>query len=374
MIFSSFFFRNAYASSLQKIEFKPYGFLRLSTTAASSALASSNAINQVATTQAAPKLSSLDDTSRLTFQAQQSRIGLTITQDKDFQGKLEVDFLDTSKSSPTTQMQPRLRIASVTIYQEGYRLVIGQDWDLFSPLSPYTFNLVGNYFMAGNSGFIRQQLQYLKEINNFELGLAAGLFSSNVTNRDSDVEVSKSPTYATRFAYKLNNGRIGLSALYGNLKYESQAGSRHDTYGLNTFFEKKFQSLEFKSEFYYGQNLANSSANTMGRGTADANVKEWGGFLSFYYRLEHFDIFGGVGMARITNPSELPVLSQNSNNVVVNPGVKSNFTTKLGIKKEIKKSLDWVTEIARFETEYKLTNKNQLNQAVSLETGMRLSF
>jgi hypothetical protein len=75
-------------------------------------------------------------------------------------------------------MNPRVRIAAVSY-----------SWDLFSPVTSFTFDYSGLYFMAGN----------------------------NPGATDSDLELSKSPTYSARASYDLPAGRAGASAIYSRL-------------------------------------------------------------------------------------------------------------------------------------------------------------
>lgn len=121
---------SAHAASLNGFEVTPYGFLKASGMYSDKALASFNNINLSAPTHAVAQTRSQDKTSRFSFQTQQSRIGATIVKDK-IQSRFEFDFLDFNKSSPTTQMVPRVRIASVTYQWGDNKVLIGQDWDFF---------------------------------------------------------------------------------------------------------------------------------------------------------------------------------------------------------------------------------------------------
>jgi hypothetical protein len=97
----------------------------------------------------------------MSFQTQQSRTGVNLKKDEHLSAKQEFDSIDFNKSSPTTQMNPRVRIAAVG--------------------------------MAGN----------------------------NPGTIDSDLERGKSPTYSARASYALPAGRVGASAIYSRLKYVS---------------------------------------------------------------------------------------------------------------------------------------------------------
>ena len=102
-----------------------YGFLRASSIYSSEALASYNNINLSAPTHAATRTASTDKKGRLSFQTQQSRVGFKLKKGDQLSAKPEFDFIDFAKSSSTTQMNPRVRIAAVTYAWENQKVVIG---------------------------------------------------------------------------------------------------------------------------------------------------------------------------------------------------------------------------------------------------------
>jgi hypothetical protein len=270
----------------------------------------------------------------------------------------------------------------VTYVWENNKIIVGQDWDLFSPVTSYTFDFVGLYFMAGNTGFMRQQFQYIKNYDKWEFGGALGMAGNNPGVSDSDLEISKSPSYALRVTYKINEkSRVGLSGIYASLDYEATnptaAQLRHDAYAGNAFYEQVFSSFSLKSEIYYGQNLANIGALSIGKGTATYDVKEYGGMLTAYYQPgEKNVLFGGVGMAKVDNRSAIPKFSPNpATGVITAPGVHESFLTRLGWEHKITKDFSWISEVSRYETEFKLDdNKYQNYLAFGFETGVQLRF
>jgi hypothetical protein len=370
------------AATVNGFEIAPYGFLKASAMYSDKALASYNNINLSAPTHAVAETRPQDKTSRFSLQTQQSRIGTTIAKDK-LSARFEFDFIDFNKSSPTTQMNPRVRIASMTYAWDNNKVIIGQDWDLFSPTTTFTFDYVGLYFLAGNSGFMRQQAQYLKTLGDWELGAALGMAGNNPGASDTDLELGKSPTYALRLARALKDGRIGLSAIYSTLHFNQTTtapSSAQDAYGYNAFYEQKVGSFNIKSEAYYGQNLANLGALTLARGTAGANVREYGATLTGQYLMnETQTIFGGVGMARIDNKANLVPFNipstGTSANVISAPGVRSNFLVRAGYEHKVTPDLSWLSEISRYETDSKLANNEYKSKtAYSLESGIQLRF
>lgn len=367
------------AATVNGFDLEAYGFLRVSSMYADSALASFNNINMSAPTHAAPQTRSQDKTSRMGFQTAQSRIGVNMKKGENLSAKLEFDFIDFNKSSPTTQMNPRVRIAAVTYAWENKKVVIGQDWDLFSPVTGFTFDYVGVFFHAGNTGFMRQQVQYLQTHGNWELGGALGMAGNNPGVTDGNLEASKSPTYALRLTRKLETGRVGISGIYAKLKYQegTQNGSSHDAYGGNAFYEHVLGKLSIKSEAYYGQNMNNIGTLAIGKGTDSSDVKEFGGTLTGNLVLsEKTGVFGGVGMAKVDNKSSLtPFAPQGTGAAITSPGLASNFLSRIGYEYKITPDFSWLTELSRYETKAKLAdNGYQLNIAYGLESGIQLRF
>lgn len=368
------------AATLNGFDVTAYGFLKASAMYSTQGLASYNNINLSAPTNAMGRLPGRgqDKTSRMSFQTQQTRMGVNLKKGDNLTAKFEFDFIDFNKSSPTTQMNPRVRIASVTYTNENHKFIIGQDWDLFSPVTTYTFDYVGLYFLAGNTGFMRQQAQYLYTLNDWEFGGALGMAGNNPGVQDSDLETGKSPTYAARATRKIGpKGRVGVSGIYSRLSYNqpTENGSTRDAYAGNTFFENVWEKFEIKSEAYYGQNLANLGALSIGRGTQNYNAKEYGASLTGYYRMiDRHALFGGVGVARLDNRSQVGPLAV-TNNVITSPGIRSNFLGRVGWDYKVTEDFSWMTEISRYETKSKIgADTYQNNIAYGLETGVQLRF
>lgn len=378
----SFTSLSSFAASMNGFEPSYWGFIKSSAIYATEGLASYNNVNLSAPTHAVGHLPgrAQDKTSRFSFQTQQSRVGFGLKKGENLSGKIELDFIDFNKSSPTTQMNPRVRIASVTYaFDEHNKLIVGQDWDLFSPVTSYTFDIVGLYFMAGNTGFMRQQFQYIHDNENWEMGAAVGMAGNNPGVVDSDLELAKSPTYSGRVSRKLINGRVGVSAIYGRLHYSANS-STHDSYAGNAFYEQSIRDgFELKSEIYYGQNLNNIGSLAIGKGTSTTDVKEYGGTLTANKKVsERGFVFGGVGLAKVDNRHEVSPLSFGGTvaaNVIAQPGVTSNFLSRAGYNFLITEDFSWMTEASRFETRSRIAaNHFQNNIAYSLETGFQLRF
>ncbi len=366
----------ASASTQKGFEAEVYGFIKASSIYSSEALASYNNINLSAPTHAVAQTKAADKVSRLSFQTQQSRVGFNLKKGDQLSAKLEFDFIDFAKSSPTTQMNPRVRIAAVTYVWENQKVIIGQDWDLFSPVTSFTFDYVGLYFMAGNTGFMRQQLQYLNTQGNWEFGTAIGMAGNNPGTTDADLELGKSPSYSARASYALENGRVGMSGIYAHLKYAANESS-HDAFAGNFFFEKAINETTVKSEAYYGQNLANIGTLAIGKGTMTNDVREYGATLTASHKLNSKHVpFGGLGLAKVDNKDSITPFSMNTaETAIANPGVRSNFLMRFGWEYKVTDDFSWISEVSRFETISKLAASSYQNNIVgSLESGIQLRF
>jgi len=365
---------SALADSQRGFSVEPYGFLKSSAMYATEGLASFNNINLSAPTHAVAQTRTVDEESRMSFQAQQSRIGVNLKKENNLSAKFEFDFIDFNKSSPTTQMNPRVRIATVTYQWDNQKVVVGQDWDLFSPVNAYTFDYVGNYFMAGNTGFMRQQAQYYITSGQMEYGAALGMAGNNPGTTDADLEIAKSPSYSARVSYNLEQGRVGLSAIYARLHFEAN-DSTHDAYGANFYVEKKWSELGLKSEAYYGQNMANIGTLAIGKGTSTNDVKEYGANLTVNYQVSPKHIpFGGIGFARADNRREVTAFALNATNQITSPGVLSNLLARVGHEYQVTPDFSWINEVSRYETTTHITGGNRTQVVYGLESGVQLRF
>jgi len=271
------------SASVHALEVKPYGFIKASPVVATRAVESFGSANLVGPIRAYPGSDSAADEARTSFQLSQSRAGINIGGADAVSGQLEIDFVDFEKASPVVRALPRLRIASVRYKASpSDTLSLGQDWDVFSPAKPHTFNFIGLYFGAGNAGFLRPQVKWTHAGERIKLEAAGGLAGVNSLPADSDLERGVVPSFAASIAYGLGEkGRVGFSAIAGRLQFS--AGPTYATrgfYGVNGFFEAPVFLGELHAEMYYGENLANTGVLTMALGSATESRQEWGGYVT----------------------------------------------------------------------------------------------
>lgn len=295
---------------------RPYALIKPTIVVSSGALESFGQPNATAATAAGnPVLAAIQDEALTTFQVGQSRLGFWFADKAPVRGQFELDFIDFTKSSPTTGAVPRLRIAKVEWQlTDGLLLAAGQDWDLFQPANPHSLNIVSVAYQAGNSAFMRQQAKFIYQSDSLELGGALGLAGINNGARALIPEYSRIPTAAVRAALVVGTGRIGVSAIGTSWRFAPDQPTERKAFagaaGLYGDFTPA-EGLNVRFEAYVGQNLANLGALTLGNGNATDDLSEAGGFLSAKYSLTAAHaLYGTVGTARVLNDEDvLPAYS-----------------------------------------------------------------
>ena len=377
----------AQAAELDTI-FVPYGFLTGSYWAADHSVASVGAFNS---NFSAPVASGLDrgssdhlgSRSRGSFEVQQSRFGFSILPKSLVHGKLEFDFFNGANASPSTASLLRLRIAKIEWQiNESTLVFIGQDWDLFNAgVNPYTHNWVGNGFQGGNVGFMRQQLALLKRVDDIEYAGALGMAQNSSTNTgafgssnsDSDFSI---PTLAARVSVNDGKNKWGVAGLYApRISATTIAGTdssnSHAGFGVDAFLDRAISDFTVRGKIYWGQNLRDLGALTLasivpGSGASMAHsTHEWGGFVSVARLLsEHWNIFGGGGIAKVLEEAVLPT-----------DALMRNWQLKLGADYLIPETKAKVfLELTRYSTQYKLASAPTQFVANVGQLGIEMAF
>lgn len=295
---------------------RPYAVIKPTIVVSSGAIESFGQPNATAATAAGnPVLAAIQDEALTTFQVGQSRLGFWFADKAPVRGQFEFDFIDFTKSSPTVGAVPRLRIAKVEWQlTDGLLLAAGQDWDLFQPANPHSFNLVSVAYQAGNSAFMRQQAKFIYLSESLELGGALGLAGINNTARALIPEYSRIPTAAVRAALVVGTGRIGVSAIGTSWRFAPDQPTERKAFAGSAGLYGDFtpaEGLNVRFEGYVGQNLNNLGALTLGNGNATNDLSEAGGFLSAKYSLTAAHaLYATVGTARVLNDEDvLPAYS-----------------------------------------------------------------
>jgi hypothetical protein len=308
----------------------------------------------------------------LSFQVQQTRVGMVVGEGTAFKGTLEVDFIHFDQSSPLAQAFPRIRIALLEWKVSAtQKLFAGQTWDLFGnaigPQLSHSFNLVGNLFQAGNIGFMRQQLGWSGNFSDFELAAAVGLQGANTGPTFNNIEESATPTGSGRVMYHLPGtlGLVGVSGIGTSLRFnQGETIQRRAAGGANAFADLTFGTLNLHSEVYFAQNLANTGALNLSQGRFGQNMRDAGGYLSGKLTLGKHAITAMYGFAAVLNPSNLvpgytPALmgvmpATGVANLPAGPGMRYNMSAHVAYWYSPLKGLSIVIEPYVYATRFAL--------------------
>lgn len=376
-------------------DFSPqfYGFIKASVVGSDGALDSNGFNNMSAPNSAAnPVLATQPNWGRSSFQYTQSRFGLKMGQVEDTQALLEFDFMDFQKSTPTTQSLIRVRRALISHHlDESWRIQGGLDLDLVSPLHPTSFNYVGHYFLSGDLGFMRLQLQAFKKAGNFEHAVALGFPSPNAKNPENGTELSGVPTLALREAVTEGVFYYGISAMVGEVRLNSKLPQKIIPYLANLFFKWSDDTNELNTEAYYGKSLANLNLQSLSYSNSTHQNEEAGAFATLKHKLDaNHAIFGGAGISKILGQKDIPlgyaapaIAGPTPAGTLFSgaqgPGIRENSTLRLGYEFKPKSTLSYVAELGEFFTTHQLTPADAAlwsshRHATYLEVGMKLDF
>ncbi len=354
-------------SAESKPLFTPYGFVLTSYDFANAGVASFGSTNLVAPTAAAARAAPSDSLARSSFHAAQSRLGTLIRPSEVLTAKFEIDFADFNKASTTTGSMPRLRLAKIDYAADAENtFFFGQDWDLFSPLHPHTYNLVGSSFQAGNSGFVRQQFGWLRKTAASETGVSLGLPGTNNAASDGNLEISRVPTVSARWSWIGEGSRSGLSAVATRLLLGSPGSVSQTAYGVALHHESTLGALNLRGEIYAGQGLANIGALTLSQSRADRAMREAGGWLSAKWGFSPGQsLYAGIGFASVIDRAQVAAPSPTTT------GLKGNRNLRLGYDRKIAELLNTYVEYNHYQSAWQVMGTAN---ASTFGTGFQLPF
>lgn len=343
-----------------------YGFMLLNSIVSTGGVDSLGRNNLVAYNSAAnPALANYPNRTGYSFQAQQSRLGIKGLLEENLEVLFEVDFVDFNKSTPAVASFPRLRQAKVTWHEDDWTFHVGQQWDLFSPLAPTTYNYIGHYFLSGDLGFMRLQAMALYKKNNLEHGMAIGFPTFNNQSQESTAELSRWPTFSLRETISADSWSYGASGIIGHL--ELPTGVRKQTpFAVNLFAQYKDTNDEVNFESYYGHNTENLSLQGLSYSQSLITLREAGAFVTVRRKLnEKHRLFYGLGYAKILNPENLDAsykYNAGSSTAIFNLtggvstgyGIVQNGTARVGYEYLYKKNMTAFFETAYLYTEHVL--------------------
>lgn len=357
-----------------KVEFAPYGILKTTALYATKPVTSFTGINPSAPTSAAYSgnlANYLQNQDLWSFQAVQSRAGADITQDDVF-GNLEFDFIDFGVSSPTVEAKVRLRKAYAGYKINEYnRIQIGQDWDTFSPAKPKTLDLVGLYFNAGNTGFMRQQAKWIYHSDDFSGELSVGLPGKNPTAEYNSLETSASPA----LAYNVNWRGLGIAMFHSSIKYENFKRTQQTGYSVS-YTKDLSERWHVNAEFYMGQNLNDAGILGISHSIAGRSLKEMGGYFNATYDSESLGSFTlGYGQAQLLDYDQAGVYNYDLTlKKIKEDGILKNQLGRLYWNYKIAGSLSLCAELSYFQTTRNLGTMAAVNESITAESGFMFNF
>ncbi len=280
----------------QKVEFKPYGFIKGDAIFAASGVLSFD--SQILT---APQFAIGADTAAVGFTAQHTRLGIRGEAGDDIKagGLVEVDFF---RNSLETNLLPRMRLAYAWLATGGFELRVGQQWDLLSSNNPFTNNTNGNLWYAGNMGFRRGMIQAMYRIPGetfapmFQFALCEGAQGATYTDNWAGIPMLQGRVSAV-INKKFTIGAALLSASFA--PFPDSSDLNFSTFGFGADFSLPFDDLfSIYGEFNTGANLKNASLFTIagpGSKTLDSkNTAFWLNIQSKPHKRVHLTV--GLGM------------------------------------------------------------------------------
>jgi len=159
---------------------------------------------------------------------------------RSLRGHIEMDLFNLADSGDTNFNGNQLRTRQLFAEVKGghWSVLLGQAWDLFSPLNVTSTNTNGNYWFGGNAGFRRPQLRvktWFSPVEGHELSFSASV-NSNIgvtvtdggrtlnSGRDAGIPVLEAQVEYS-FPGLVDTIRIGASGLWGE---EDVDGVRDD--------------------------------------------------------------------------------------------------------------------------------------------------
>jgi hypothetical protein len=335
-------------------------------------------------------------------EARYSRVGIRLTGPKvdvlgglTSGGQVEVDFL----GGFVTENQPdtRLRHAYWEAKNEDYRFLVGQYWDLTSPLLPNTVNFSVNWGV-GNIGFRRAQFRaerYLQVTDNLVLTLQ-GAATSEVIQDFVAVEniVRESPNWpmiqARAAAVGERSGRpvtLGFSGHIGETGFDFRTGdpanpalgpeddARFLTWSFNVDFQVPVTDrLGVHGEFFTGSNLSTLLGGIV-QGVCPCQrvpIRSTGGWGEISYDVTpHIHSHFGFG---IDDPNNSDLLIGRTYNRVVYANVFLDMTKRLVTGWEVS---SWRTSYANRTSEpgfNPVPGPTEPGKAVAIDWTVRYKF
>ena len=332
-----------------KVPFSFYGFISAETmwgdSQVSSFGTSSAAYNRNITgvTRVVDESLEKNNDAFLDFTVQNTRFGFALDS-YDFGGKnftvdarLEMDFFSTANLS-VHSVTPRIRRAYSAIGQEKWRVLFGQEWDVYSPLNTGTLDVGSNMWYQGNQGFRRPQIRFtynhsFGEKNGLEGVVSVNLAGNSMQLTDAGVTTAI-PMEQARVGYwhKLPAGKMNiyLSGFYGRHNNAVAGASKINNWGKSASFEVPIHKyLKPSAEFQYGYSLG-SLLSLSSDTTRQRFISGWGQIQSCW--LKWFETNIGYGYETLKSSQVAATFVKNNQKGFVNFKFKPVDALVLGLE------------------------------------------
>jgi hypothetical protein len=269
-------------------------------------------------------------------------------------GKVEIDFL----GNFTTENQPdtRLRHAYFEAKNEHVRFLVGQYWDLVSPLLPNTVNFSVNWGV-GNIGFRRAQFRVERYFHvsdhlkwtlqgalaqNVIQDLVSGPLSADVTRETGSWPMIQARTAVTLSSFCCDPITVGCSGHIGETGFDfrdsapgnpsigPQDDARFRTWSINADMKLPITDcFGFQGELFHGANLSPLLGGIV-QGVCPCErvpIRSIGGWGEVYYNVTPcIHLHAGFG---IDDPNDRDSLIGRTNNRVIYGNVFFDLTDHL---------------------------------------------
>jgi|GEM_PF-4399233 hypothetical protein len=379
------FHRFIWASPLKDLSVTPYGFFWTSFNASSAGLLSFGKRTLIAPTEAADGSQAVDEKARYSVDTAQTRLGVQLTVGSKAEGAFEIDLIDFGAQAPTTSVVRVRRSVIKVQLDENIWFKLGKDMSLFNQHGPFTANPVGGNYRSGNSGFILDEAVLSGNVSFHEWSVGIGNFGRSFEELSSTgpgayvPSLVSFPSVTWKHKMSLPQGALGWAVIgSAGARWSQVNPSAQDTsaWAAKVFAKTEQDLWTLIAEVYTGVNsndlalltLAESKQMNPSSNPVWAHLREWGGFLSWQWKVNQEKYYLGYGLAHILNPQD--GLKEKS--------LVSNKCYRLGYKKTIlTPGLEFFLEGAYYESEYlvQFNTQDTVTRSAALGmTGLWLSF
>lgn len=307
--------------------------------------------------------------------AKQSRLGL-LFQGNDFSGldsaaRLEMDFYG---SASETAPSPRLRRAYVTVRNEKWELLAGQEWDTTSIQLPTTVN----FATLGNTGALWSRRPQVR-LSRFDqqsygtytsaVAIARTVGSDLDGMGQEDGKDSAFPTVQAKFGY---SGQIGDRDIA--LGIAGHYGTQSVDFGADDGLSLQTHSLSLQGSYELTNSMKLTSVLWSGSNLSDYHGGIAQGINPVTF--EEIDARGGwLQLSHQTNDNLKLALTygiDDPDDADLQPGNRSrNQTASIASFLSFSEHLTWATELSYMKTEYL---QQEANDNVRLQNAILYKF